>query len=174
MSLLEIAEKIVDYVARREIKKKEAAAGYVGQVLDVCYELIAIREPKSDRATFLHEQLKAVYDKASGSFRLAHTEHGYILFRALSSARVYYWTRVFEGHTDEEITHLLHEREQTNMFIRSQGLLNAYLSDSEPEQKLRESWRSNSDSQSRLKAVRELCLADIGKLGALKMELDMK
>jgi len=157
MNLIEIGEKLVDWLLTHRAKKSAQIDSYIRHIQMACRKLIEAEDPTSDKVSVLHEQLKVIYDLASSKLPTNFIEkEGWNLYRALSSARIYYWLRIVEKADQNELAALFDDRQnKSSSFERLSSLL---LATKDRTNKTILLEKLNIDE------VRRICLEDIAKL----------
>lgn len=165
--IITVGKVVVDWIEKRGKAQNELISSYLDYIQKSCQELIVLEDIKSDQAYILHEQLKIIYDMASSKLpsEFINDRRGLILYRALSSARIYYWIRLIESYSDyNELLLLLNDRNKLSLSL--DRLVNL----------LRKSIDSNNKGQMRIQEVdilriRKECLYEIAQLSLLKEQV---
>jgi hypothetical protein len=160
-SLITIGEKLITWLLDRHAKRSAQIDSYIKQIQMACRELMEMEDPRSDRASFIHEQLKVMYEMASSRLPASFMEaEGWNLYRALSSARIYYWLRIIERSQHQELDRLFNDRKNMS---QSFEVLSRILFDATDG-----STNSVVLSKLDIDRVRQACLNDIAKLSAIR------
>lgn len=153
---------VLDWIGKKGEKENELINSYINHIQKSCQELIELKDIKSDQAYILHEQLKIIYEMASSKLpsEFINDEKGLILYKALSSARIYYWIRFIESNdNDNELLLLLNDRNKLPLSLDRL----AYMLRKEKNTK-------NGEMQAReidILSIRKVCLAEIAQLSLL-------
>jgi hypothetical protein len=96
--LLTIGKFVIDWLLAKGEKRTARVDEYLKKIQSTCIELVEIEDPLSDKAALLHEEIKVVYELAAQRLpRALIDREGWDLYRGLSSARIYFWTRVIDS-----------------------------------------------------------------------------
>jgi hypothetical protein len=155
-TILTAGEKVISWLLKRKARRTAEIDSYIKQIQEACNELIEMNDPTSDKASFIHEQLKVLYDMALVRLPENFIEaHGGNLFRALSSARIYYWLRIAEEKSRSELQQLFDDRKNMPMSLEA---LSKILYDASGTDNLVNITALDIDH------VKRLCLNDIARL----------
>ncbi len=148
---IKIGVKILDWLLKRKGIKTAQIELYLKEIHKVCMDLIEIEDPKSDAALLLHERIKVIQKNCIEKLpkSLADKE-GWNLYIGLSSARIYYWLKVFDTMTENELVQLITERKELSFSL--DRLIKII-----PKQ------YDNIDSRL-LEDIKRTCLSDIAKI----------
>jgi hypothetical protein len=151
--IVTIGKSIIDWLLSKNEKRTAQIESYLKKIQETCNELIEIENPRSEKAALLHEQIKVIEDQASKRLPKSLIDReGWDLYRGLSSARIYYWLRVFiHANDSDQLQVLINERR----FFSSPSFDTILPLVSKPY--------SEIDKESLIN-IRENCLSDIAKL----------
>jgi hypothetical protein len=161
VDLVAIGEELVKWLLTGKARRSAEINSYIRQLQNACRQLVEIDNPTSDKASLLHEQLKVMYKTASAKLPPHFIEaEGWNLYRALSSARIYYWLRVVSAKSEDELQELFNDRKNmsSSFEILSKMLFDA-TDDASKKVKI---------EKLNIEQVRKICLNDIAKLIALR------
>lgn len=132
MDPVDMVARIIDWVQAQKTGQNEEIKSYLDTIGDLCRSLAQVTDPTGQEAVYIHEQIKQMYDCASSKLPPAFMDtHGGVLYRALSSARIYYWLQVVNSLEGAELQRLLDERSQRPSSLENMAIM---LSESRREQ----------------------------------------
>jgi len=132
MDPVDMVARIIDWVQAQRTGQNEDIKAYLDTIGDLCRGLTEVTDPTGQEAVYIHEQIKQMYDCASSKLPPTFMDtHGGVLYRALSSARIYYWLQVVNSLEGEELQRLLDERSQRPSSLENMAIM---LSESRREQ----------------------------------------
>ncbi|NHN36908.1 hypothetical protein G8764_06355 [Pseudomaricurvus alcaniphilus] len=171
MNPLELTKEIANFIIAGKKARSEKAGEYLQAVCSACRELTETENVDSDLATLAHERLKRIYNDASKSFPNDYDAYGsFVLFNALSSARVYYWIRRWESASDANLElaaaacfreDLYESSSPDTLAAEVQRFLGGQSADAK---RYRET----------LKVIKRHCLGDIGQLESFILEFNAR
>jgi len=151
-----VITKLIEWLLARKREKNHEIRSYLVGVRDVCEEMISLDDHHTDKAKYLHEKIKTIYDTLSSRIPLTDS-NSLAIYQGLSSARVFYWLKVYEQYGDAELSDLLEERHK---FSTSQDVLLDLLSIAQSPDDGKYVFHGELDWE----RVRKSCLSDIARL----------
>lgn len=152
-----ISQHIIDWLLKRGAIRSAQEERYLSKIQSTCLELVQMEDPLCDKARFLHENIKIIYEQASQRLPKSLIDHeGWDLFRGLSSARIYYWLRIIDAaDTNDEIAHLLEQRQAftASSYDALLSMLNNY---------------SKDNYKGAMEKLKQHCLNDIARIQEIR------
>lgn len=104
MDPIRLTKDIVDFFISASRAKSERTLAYLRHVCDACERLTEIDDVSADNGVLAHERVKRLYEDASSGFGRNFDPYGvFVIYNALSAARVYYWIRRWESESDARL-----------------------------------------------------------------------
>ena len=104
--------KVLDWMQAKKKGRDTKIESYLCDIRKACEKLVLLEDPSTEEAKYLHEQIKVMYDSVSSRLSTLDSSSSWYLYRALSSARIYYWLRIYEQLGEKELSKLIEERLQ--------------------------------------------------------------
>lgn len=156
-----VVEKLIKWLMDRHVKQTAEIAACIETIQSACRALARVDDPSSDEAIRLHEGVKQMYELATSRLPSEFLDgHGGDLYRALSSARIYYWLRVIDDKSDDELERLFQDRRTNSTSFEHVKQLITAAYDSEGGRTIRD--------RIDLAILRRECLHDIERLVHLR------
>lgn len=155
-----LVTKVIDWILHKRAENKAQVSAYIDEIRTACRDLTKLENPNSDEGVYLHEQIKQMYARA---MLLPHSylEGGAgVLFRALSSARIYYWLKVVGAEQPEKLRELFQDRnDRSDSFERVADIIQGIY---------RSSGSPSAIPAATLAELRRECLRDVERLLQIK------
>lgn len=181
MTIIELYDRISDWLDSRRRHKAEATDSYLGIIEQACEQLVNLSPDITDGSRLLQERVRALYADAGMVLgaRLESSDLALVM-RALASARIFYWIRVLSvNYTDEfgsvaELENLIARRggpkgRGFESFDIVQRALLAMCPDSAEDV-----MAAYNRPELALENLRSACLKDFGELKALRARLQAR
>jgi hypothetical protein len=120
-----LLEWVIKGIEGRDRSRNAEIDRFITDLQTTCRDLARLEDPYGEEAVLLHERLKQMYDLLLERLPDKFIEgHGGDPYRAISSARIYYWLRIVTVISHEELQRLFSDRNRkSSSFERLAGML---------------------------------------------------